>query len=181
MKSICFLMLFISTLCLGQSNKTEMKNSIGLQISIFDLAPLIRYERLVAHLPEKTQLTTDIHFIYEWQGNMVFLPVNCNLKFGNKLKAILGAGVSNYFDFSPFPASREERDAWVPTGGMWISYPYNIRPDFITGIEYDFGRISVSLKSFNVAYFYRKYNVTEEMEPENEIFPIYTCGIDYKF
>jgi len=181
MKNICFLMLFVTTLCFGQSNEIEKRNSIGLHISIFDLGPLIKYERVIVPFSEKAQLTADIHFSYDWKGNRVFLPVNCNLKFGHKLKAVLGVGVVNYLDFTPFPSTSAERDAWVPTGGMWISYPYNARPDFITGIEYDFGRISVSLKSFNVAYFYRKYNVTEEMEPENDIFPIYTCGIDYKF
>lgn len=174
------ILLFLnSLLCEGQDN-SNMRNSIGLQVALNDFAPFISYD--IDFSDSDLRLNSSICVIYDWKADILLFPVSMNIKYGRKLNVFAGIGVGNYIDFTPFPSSRMEQDNWIPTGGQWISYPFNIRPNFQLGFEYEFDRISLSLSTLNIIYWYRQYDIPDPyLIPKNSIKPIILSGIKYKF
>ncbi len=172
----------LSLYCNGQNVKSSRKNSIGIHLSLNGFVPFINYD-LELTKTNAFSLNSSIHVIYDWKADILFFPLNVYLKYGNKFKVYSGIGIGNYVDFSPFPKTKIERDNWMPDGGQWISYPYNIRPDFVIGLEYNFNRIVLSLSSFNILYWYRNYSVPDYImyEPKNSIKPVFLLGVNYKF
>lgn len=157
------------------------RSSIGVHVSIGDFAPLVNYECELTHT-DNLSLSTSFHALYDWKRDIVFLPVNFMLKYGRKFKLYGGVGFVNYFDFTPYPKTKIERDNWIPDGGQWISYPYNLRPDFVVGCEYHFNRLVLSISSLNIVYWYRNYSVPDYIDkPKSFIHPVFLFGVNYKF
>lgn len=187
MRFAFMLFLFFSISAFGQeddcpafnkNNGSEYKNALGLNFSFPYIVPLIKYERTL-YSKNKFDFTSSVQGLYTC---VLFIPMNLNIKYGGKFKFLAGIGFCNYIDFTPYPSSKTERDNWQPDGGPFISYPYNARPDFVIGVEYNFKRFSLSISALNIAFIYRDYTMPPySTEIENRLETLPLIGLHYKF